>query len=197
MVNFLQNTNKRHPIAHPWGWAMGCILWVHSLILLDLSHCSAVCSTMYAVCNIMLYAVSCMQYHVACCMQYHAVCSIMIYAVSWYMQYHVACSIILYAVSYCMLYAISCCMQYHVVCYAVSCSIGLCYNRTWLYLRWGAVMLLATSACKKTRLRCYIIYWRVIYQYCVSMSSTKIILEPQLWNFDLKGMPVLLLEFTS
>ena len=25
------NTHNRHPIAHPWGWAMGCVLWVQSL----------------------------------------------------------------------------------------------------------------------------------------------------------------------
>ena len=28
----LQNTHKRHPIARPWGQAMGCLLWVQSFI---------------------------------------------------------------------------------------------------------------------------------------------------------------------
>ena len=28
MVNFLQNPHNRHPIAHPWGQDMGCLLWV-------------------------------------------------------------------------------------------------------------------------------------------------------------------------
>ena len=40
-VNFLENPNKRHPIAGPiWktkqsgplGWGMGCLLWIHTLI---------------------------------------------------------------------------------------------------------------------------------------------------------------------
>ena len=30
MVNFLLNTHNRHPIACPWGQAMGCLLWVLS-----------------------------------------------------------------------------------------------------------------------------------------------------------------------
>ena len=28
--NFPKNIHKRHPIAYPWGWTMGCPLWVHS-----------------------------------------------------------------------------------------------------------------------------------------------------------------------
>ena len=32
VVNFLPNPHKRHPIARPWGWAMGCLLWVQPLI---------------------------------------------------------------------------------------------------------------------------------------------------------------------
>ena len=31
-VNFLQNPNKRLPIARPWGRGMGCILWFPTLI---------------------------------------------------------------------------------------------------------------------------------------------------------------------
>ena len=31
-VNFLQNQHKIHPIAHPLGWGMGCILWIPTLI---------------------------------------------------------------------------------------------------------------------------------------------------------------------
>ena len=31
-VNFLLNSHNRHPIAHPWGRGMGCLLWVWSLI---------------------------------------------------------------------------------------------------------------------------------------------------------------------
>ena len=30
-VNFLQNSHNRHYIARPWGWGMGCLLWVWSL----------------------------------------------------------------------------------------------------------------------------------------------------------------------
>ena len=39
---FLQDPYKRHPIARPWGWGMGCLLWVQSLIyvlLLSLQCC--------------------------------------------------------------------------------------------------------------------------------------------------------------
>ena len=32
VVNFLQNPNKRHPVAHPLGWAMGCLVWIQTLI---------------------------------------------------------------------------------------------------------------------------------------------------------------------
>ena len=32
--DFLKNTHNRHPTAHPWGWGVGCLLWVRSLILL-------------------------------------------------------------------------------------------------------------------------------------------------------------------
>ena len=27
-----QNIHNRHPIAHLWGWGMGCLLWVQTLI---------------------------------------------------------------------------------------------------------------------------------------------------------------------
>ena len=30
--NFLQNPNKRHHIAYPWGQGMECLLWVQTLI---------------------------------------------------------------------------------------------------------------------------------------------------------------------
>ena len=32
MVNFIHNIHERHPIAHPSGWGMGCLLWVQPLI---------------------------------------------------------------------------------------------------------------------------------------------------------------------
>ena len=32
VVNFLPNSHKIHPLAHPLGWALGCILWVKTLI---------------------------------------------------------------------------------------------------------------------------------------------------------------------
>ena len=31
MVNFLQNMHNRHPIACPYGQAMGCLVWLQSL----------------------------------------------------------------------------------------------------------------------------------------------------------------------
>ena len=31
LINFLEETQKRCPIAHPWGWVMGCLLWGQSL----------------------------------------------------------------------------------------------------------------------------------------------------------------------
>ena len=31
-VSFLQNIHNIHPIARPWGWDMGCLLWVKSLM---------------------------------------------------------------------------------------------------------------------------------------------------------------------
>ena len=31
-VNFRTNIHKRHPIAHPSGWGMGCLLWIQHLI---------------------------------------------------------------------------------------------------------------------------------------------------------------------
>ena len=48
-VNFLQSPHNRHTIDpgtidHPWGWAMGCLLWVWSLI----------CYQFSAVCDIMI-----------------------------------------------------------------------------------------------------------------------------------------------
>ena len=41
VVNFLPNPYNRQPIAHPWGWGMGCLLWFWKLIyilLLLLQH---------------------------------------------------------------------------------------------------------------------------------------------------------------
>ena len=32
MVDFLTNIHKRHLIAHPLGWGMGCLLWIQHLI---------------------------------------------------------------------------------------------------------------------------------------------------------------------
>ena len=34
-INLLQNPQKRHPISHPLGWAMGHLLWFQMLILLQ------------------------------------------------------------------------------------------------------------------------------------------------------------------
>ena len=31
-VNFLTSIHKRHPIARPSGWGMGCLLWIQRLI---------------------------------------------------------------------------------------------------------------------------------------------------------------------
>ena len=31
-VDFLQNLHNKHSIAHHWGWGMGCLLWVQTLI---------------------------------------------------------------------------------------------------------------------------------------------------------------------
>ena len=31
-VNFLQNPHKRHSIAHRWGWNLGFLLWVQTLV---------------------------------------------------------------------------------------------------------------------------------------------------------------------
>ena len=31
-IIFLENTHNWHPIAHPLGWAMGCLLWVQIMI---------------------------------------------------------------------------------------------------------------------------------------------------------------------
>ena len=31
-VSFLQNTHNRHPVTRPWGWDMGCFLWVQAFI---------------------------------------------------------------------------------------------------------------------------------------------------------------------
>ena len=31
VVNFLKNIHKRHPITHPLGRGMGCLLWIHHL----------------------------------------------------------------------------------------------------------------------------------------------------------------------
>ena len=46
-VDLLSDNHNRHPIAHPKGWAMGCLLWViWSMIyalLLRLVHCISYC----------------------------------------------------------------------------------------------------------------------------------------------------------
>ena len=36
IINFLCNSQNRHPIAHLWGWAMGCHLLVQTLIYVPL-----------------------------------------------------------------------------------------------------------------------------------------------------------------
>ena len=43
MIHFLHNSCKRRPIAQLWGWDMGCLFEVPSM-LFYLSHCSAVFS---------------------------------------------------------------------------------------------------------------------------------------------------------
>ena len=42
VVNFLTNLRNEHPIAHLWGWDMGCLLWVQTLIYVlcqSVQHC--------------------------------------------------------------------------------------------------------------------------------------------------------------
>ena len=31
-LSFIQNSHKIHPIARPWGWDLGCLLWGQTLI---------------------------------------------------------------------------------------------------------------------------------------------------------------------
>ena len=38
---FSRKPSQKHPIAHPLGWGMGCLLWVHILIYRCLSNLSA------------------------------------------------------------------------------------------------------------------------------------------------------------
>ena len=45
MVNLLPYPHKIHPIAHPLGWAMGCILWIQSMIY-TVPQCSDICDIM-------------------------------------------------------------------------------------------------------------------------------------------------------
>ena len=45
-VNFLLNPHKGHPIARPWGWSMGCLLWVLCLTYVLPLHRSAECNIM-------------------------------------------------------------------------------------------------------------------------------------------------------
>ena len=33
-VNFIKKIHKRHPITHPLGWGMGCLLWIQPLIVI-------------------------------------------------------------------------------------------------------------------------------------------------------------------
>ena len=44
MVKFLQNHHNRHPIAHPWGWDMWCLLWFKIWFTFCHFYCSAVCN---------------------------------------------------------------------------------------------------------------------------------------------------------
>ena len=46
VVSFLQNHQKRHPIARLWGQGMGCHLWVQPLI----NFCPSHSSTVYILC---------------------------------------------------------------------------------------------------------------------------------------------------
>ena len=45
-VNFLQIPHNGHPIAQPWGWGMGCLLWIQILIYVLpqwLEYCMSCC----------------------------------------------------------------------------------------------------------------------------------------------------------
>ena len=33
--HFHLDTHNRHPIAHPWGWTVGCLLWIHDTLFLE------------------------------------------------------------------------------------------------------------------------------------------------------------------
>ena len=41
-------THKRHPIAHPYGWAMGCLLWEtwDKIAVITAPHCTICCIIM-------------------------------------------------------------------------------------------------------------------------------------------------------
>ena len=43
-VNFISNPHNRHPIAHPWGWGMECLLWVKFWFLICSNSWCALCT---------------------------------------------------------------------------------------------------------------------------------------------------------
>ena len=63
VVNFLQNINKRHPIARTQGRGMGCLLWVQSLIDI-LPYFLQLCVQYHVIldCVIMVFDCMCHRY---------------------------------------------------------------------------------------------------------------------------------------
>ena len=53
-IDILQNTCKRHPIVHPCGWGLRCLLWVSNIIYVRLS-CLTCLSWCISVINNVLY----------------------------------------------------------------------------------------------------------------------------------------------
>ena len=56
VVNFLPNPHNRHPIAHPWGWDMGCLLWSH-ISASSVSYRVSFVSSKFNCCSIIIIAV--------------------------------------------------------------------------------------------------------------------------------------------
>ena len=57
-VNFLPNPHKIHPIAHPLGWDMGCILWVQTVIY-TLPQSMQWCMWYHVILNRVITALNC------------------------------------------------------------------------------------------------------------------------------------------
>ena len=58
-VNFLQNINKKHPLARPEGRAMGCLLWVQPLIDI-LSYVLQWCVQYHVILDCVIMVLDCM-----------------------------------------------------------------------------------------------------------------------------------------